>query len=343
MLVYLIQVFKKFKLSGAVTTIVNSTAGLKSPTDVAVTSNGVLYVTDTGNNIIRKVLSSGIMRIFAGRYSSGFVDGYTTSARFNSPSGVAADTSGTLYVADTGNHRLRKITSSGWVSTLAGSTSGYADGMGTNALMSSPYGVALDPANNIYVTDNNALVRFISSFGVVTTLAGSTSLTTGFVDGYGTAALFSSPRGIDLDTVGLVYVADLGNQRIRRLDLNGNVRTIGGNGETSYLDGAGTHATLNSPWGTVVDSAANVYFTSTGYGLIREITTNGIVITMAGSISSISAQDGLGTSATFEEPKGISIDTNGDLYVVNSYEATLRKISVHNGKSNNVHVTFTRE
>jgi sugar lactone lactonase YvrE len=316
---------------GSVTTLVNSTAGLRTPTDIAFASSGVFYVSDTGNNVIRKVTSNGKMSILAGGLGvSGVVDGVGTVARFNSPTGITVDNLGIVYVADTGNNRIRKITSSGHVATFVGSSAGYHDGSGTNALFSEPFGVALDLTRNLYVTDNHAVVRYVDTAGKVTTLAGSTSLAQSLADGYGTSARFNDPRGIALDTVGLVYIVDLGNQRLRRLDLDGEVHTLAGNNLPDYIDGAATHASLNYPWGVVVSTDSDVYFTSTGYGIIRKVDTNGLVTTLAGSPDSDGSRDGLGVAALFEGPKGLTLDASGSLYVVGAAEQTVRKLTIHN-------------
>ena len=162
------------------------------------------------NHRIRKITTSGVVSTLAGSGTSGYADGTGTSAQFNYPSGVAVDGAGNVYVADRYNHRIRKITTSGVVSTLAGSTSGYTDGTGTSAKFYYPSGVAVDGAGNVYVADlSNHRIRKITASGVVSTLAGSG--TSGYTDGTGTSAKFTYPTGVAVDGAGNVYVADYNN------------------------------------------------------------------------------------------------------------------------------------
>ena len=199
------------------------------PTGVATDVSGNVYVADQRNNRIRMITSAGVVTTLAGGGSLGsYADGTGTSARFSSPNGVAMDVSGNVYVSDYGNHRIRKITSAGVVSTLAGNNSStFADGIGTAASIKNPNGVSVDGSGNIYVGDGNHRIRKITSGGVVTTLAGGGS-TDAFADGTGTAARFSNPSGIALDASGNVYVADLSNQRIRKITSAGVVTTLAG-------------------------------------------------------------------------------------------------------------------
>ena len=183
-----------------------TSAKFYNPTGVAVDGAGNVYVADLSNHRIRKITTSGVVSTLAGSGTSGYTDGTGTSAQFNSPTGVAVDGAGNVYVADQGNHRIRKITTSGVVSTLAGSTSGYTDGTGTSAKFYNPSGVAVDGAGNVYVADqSNHRIRKITASGVVSTLAGSTY---GYTDGTGTSAKFAYPFGVAVDGAGNVYVAD---------------------------------------------------------------------------------------------------------------------------------------
>ncbi|MFK5890746.1 MAG: hypothetical protein QM486_08455, partial [Flavobacteriaceae bacterium] len=172
---------------------------------------------------------------FAGSGTPGSVDDTGTSAQFNTPSRVAIDASGTIYVADTGNQRIRKITANGVVTTLAGSTFDFADGTGTSAKFANPTGIAVDGSGTIYVADrNNQRIRKITAAGVVTTFAGSG--TRSFADGTGTAAQFANPTGIAIDGSGTIYVADTNNNRIRKITTAGVVTTFAGSGTSGFAD-----------------------------------------------------------------------------------------------------------
>ncbi|MSU28557.1 MAG: hypothetical protein EXS27_11680, partial [Pedosphaera sp.] len=182
-----------------------------------------VYVGDYFNDRIRKINPAGVVTTLAGS-SRGSVNGTGTAAQFNQPHGVAVDGAGNVYVADSSNQRIRKITPAGVVTTLAGSSGGFADGTGTAAQFANPYGVAVDGAGNVYVADQlNNRIRKITPAGEVTTLAGGSQ---GFADGTGTAAQFANPFGVAVDGAGNVYVADELNHRIRKIITSGGLPTI---------------------------------------------------------------------------------------------------------------------
>jgi hypothetical protein len=186
---------------------VGSLAMFISPTGVALDSFGNIYVADSRNNRIRKIEASGVVTTIAGKYL-GFVDGTGTNARFYNPTGITVDLVGNVYVSEQYQNSIRKITTSGVVSTLAGGNSGYADGTGSNAKFNSPLGVSVDSSGNIYVADSgNARIRKITSTGLVTTFAGSGI--PGLADGEGTNSKFKSPYGVAVDMYGNIYVADI--------------------------------------------------------------------------------------------------------------------------------------
>ena len=234
-----------------------SVAHFNRPAGVATDSGGNVYVADTDNHTIRKITASGVVRTLAGLAGvSGSADGAGSAARFNSPGGVAADSAGNIYVADSGNKTIRKITAAGVVSTLAGSAlnAGIADGTGGAARFDNPLGVATDSAGNVYVADaNNDTIRKITPAAVVTTLAGSPGLD-GSTDGTGSAARFSFPYGVATDGAGNVYVADYSNSTIRKITPAGAVTTFAGAAHLEGItDGTGSAARFRSPDGVATD------------------------------------------------------------------------------------------
>ena len=201
--------------------------------------------------------------------TQGFADGTGSAAQFNRPQGVTVDSAGTVYVADFYNNRIRKITSAGVVTTLAGSTQGFADGIGSAAKFYYPNGVAVDSSGTVYVADTyNHHIRTITSAGVVTTLAGSDG--PGSADGTGSAAQFNYPIGVAVDSSGAVYVADSNNHRIRTITPAGVVTTLAGS-TFGYADGTGSAAQFYYPYGVAVDSSGAVYVVDRGDSRIRKI------------------------------------------------------------------------
>lgn len=251
----------------------------------------------------------------------GYLEGNSLSAKFNFPTSVCKDHLGNVYVADNGNHRIRKISSDGMVTTLAGGIQGFANGNGAQAKFNSPFGVCVDTNGNVYVADKgNNKIRKITPDGIVTTFAGSTL---GFGDGTGTQARFNTPFGICIDTNGTLYVADYGNQKVRKITQSGVVTTLAGSTQ-GFSDGLGNQAKFNYLRGICVDLNNNVYVADYNNHKIRKITQNGLVTTIAGSVEGY--VNGLGSQAQFSYPSGITVDSNGSLYVVEEYNHTVRKI-----------------
>ena len=303
-----------------------SAAQFYNPFSVAVDGAGNVYVADAYNHRIRKITSGGVVTTLAGSGTPGSEDGAGTAARFRYPQGVAVDGVGNIYVADTDNSRIRRITTGGVVTTLAGSGSaGFNDGTGTAARFNYPQAVAVDVSGNLYVADyDNNRIRKITSGGEVTTLAGSGFY--GFSDGAGTSAQFRYPSGVAVDGAGNVYVADFGNNRIRKINSIGVVSTLAGSGATGSADGVGTAAQIYAPSGVAVDGAGNVYVAASGNIKIRKITNAGDVTTLAGS-GSTGFVNGTGAASQFNNPVGVAVDVAGTVYVADAGNHAIRRIT----------------
>ena len=263
-------------------------------------------------------------------FLGGYLDGIGDATKFNYPKGVAVDSAGNVYVADTNNSVIRKITMGGVVTTLAGAarSDGSRDGTGSAAQFWYPQGVAVDNAGNVYVADtDNQTIRKITNSGVVTTLAGLAGVA-GSVDGVGNAARFSAPTGVAVDSAGNVYVADKGNQTIRKITNSGVVTTLAGSAASSgAADGTGSAVRFWNPQGIAVDSVGNLYVADRDNHIIRKITSGGLVTTLAGMAGGQGSTDGTGSAARFRNPQGVAVDNAGNVYVADSYNLTVRKIT----------------
>jgi hypothetical protein len=275
---------RKVTLEGVVTTL----AGSGTPGNIDGTGTGASFsspmsvAADVGNNVfvpddnrIRKVTPFGVVTTLAGSGSYAFANGIGTDASFCNPLGVAVDSSGNVIVADTNNNRIRKVTPGGVVSTIAGNGSAeFADGTGTGASFKGPSGVAVDASGNVVVADGaNNRIRIVTPGGVVTTLAGdgfgASSYRGRWVDGTGVGASFFGPRGIAFDARGNVIVADVFNDRIRRVTPGGAVTTLAGNGQRSFSDGDGNIASFNFPSGVAVVADGRIIVADSGNNRIR--------------------------------------------------------------------------
>ena len=310
---------------------VGSAALFRNPSGTAVDSAGNVYVADTFNSSIRKITPGGGVTTFAGDGFDGDSDGTGSAARFRAPYGVAVGTNGMVYVADTYNHTIRKITPAGVVTTLAGlaGAAGSTDGTGSAAQFRNPQGVAVDSAGNVYVADTqNHTIRKITPGGGVTTLAGLAG-STGNTDANGSAARFYTPNSVAVDSTGNVYVADTSNEAIRKITPGGVVTTLAG-GTFGSADGTGSAAQFYFLQGVAVDANGIVYVADGYYGAsgsIRKITPSGVVTTLAGLANEGGSTDGTGSAARFVSPYGVAVDSTGNLYVSDSYNCTIRKVT----------------
>lgn len=296
------------------------------PEGVAADGQGNLYVADSGCNRIRKILPGGVVTTLAGSGAYGSADGTGAAASFFYPRGVAVDAAGNVYVTDSGSRKIRKVSPGGAVTTLAGTgMHGNIDGPGAEATFAAPTGIAVDAAGNLYVANTATdTIRKITPSGIVSTLAGSGAK--GSADGNGTAATFRSPYGLALDAEGNVYVADHGNEKIRKVSPDGTVTTFAGSGATGGADGPGAAASFSTPFGMAVDAAGNVYVADSGNNKIRKVSPDGAVATFAGSGACGSA-DGTGTAAAFNGPSGVAVDGAGNVWVADTWNSRIRKIA----------------
>ena len=304
---------------------------LNRSTGVALDAAGNVYVANSGRNTIVQITPAGVASTLAGVEGlSGSIDGTGSAARFSGPQGVAVDSAGNVYVGDTGNHTIRKITPAGVVSTLAGSPSliGSIDGTGSAARFNIPIGVAVDAAGNVYVGDtSNHTIRKISPAGVVSTLAGLAG-NPGIADGTGSAANFNQPFGVAADAAGNVYVADSTNRTIRMITPAGVVSTLAGSATLSgSTDGTGSAALFRIPQGVAVNGAGVVYVGDTGNDTIRAITPAAVVSTLAGLALNGGSTDGTGSFARFNQPQGVAVDAAGNVYVADRFNNSIRKVT----------------
>ncbi len=265
--------------------------------------------------------------------ADGNADGVGVAARLSAAEGIAVDAGGNIYVADTNNNTIRKITPTGAVSTFAGKAGshGSADGTGGNARFEFPCSVAVDSAGNVYVVDCvNCTIRKITPTGVVTTFAGRAG-SSGSADGAGNIARFYFPSGVAVDSAGNVYVADSDNDTIRKITPAGLVSTLAGlAGNSGSADGTGNAARFSYPFGVAADGTGNVYVADLDNDTIRKVTPTGLVSTLAGLAGSSGSADGAGSTARFNAPAGVAVDGVGNVYVADSSNHTIRKVTPTN-------------
>lgn len=273
-------------------------------------------------------ISAQIVGTFAGqRDASGFEDGTVDQATFSNPHGIAVSEQGNIYLCDRFNHIIRKISPEGIVSTIAGSPGiiGDADGSGSEALFYEPWGICVDAEENVFVSDTrNNKIKKISPDGMVSTYAGTGNF--GTTNGPANASTFGLPVGIETDGAGRFYVADHGTHIIRKIEQNGSVSTLAGIPySTGAQDGAGNLATFNKPYGLTIDRQGNILVADEWNHKIRSITPDGMVSTIAG-IGLAGSDDGNGTTATFNFPWDVTVDSAGVIYVADGLNHAIRRV-----------------
>jgi sugar lactone lactonase YvrE len=316
------------------------TARFRFPFGICLDKNGNLYIADGSNHSIRKITSAGIVSTLAGTGVAGYTDGAAASAQFNSPTGVCADDSGNVYVSDFQNHRIRKISYNGIVTTIAGNgIAGYADGASSVAQFNYPRGICRSKSGNLFVGDSwNHRIRKIDINGNVSTYAGGgtamgVSSVGGLIDAKDTTARFYTPAGVSIDKNDNVFVADAYNHRIRRIDTARNVSTVAGSGATGvgnggYANGPTATALLNTPTELHVDSTGSkIYIGDTFNNRVRTV-SGGTVTNLAGK-GTAGYINGVDTAAQFNYVRGVVSDPQGNIvYVVDYNNHSVRKITV---------------
>jgi uncharacterized protein (TIGR03437 family) len=310
-------------------------ARLSTPNGVAVDSGGNIYIADLYNDRIRKVDTNGMMTTFAGRFGGTFSGdgGPATEAGMFDVAGVAVDERGNVFIADMDNYRVRKVDTTGKISTQAGNgVYGYTGDnvAATQTALSSPVAVAVDNAGNLYIADLfNFRIRKVNPQGTITTVAGTG--TAGYTGDGGPAnqARIDTAEGVAVDRSGNLYIADSGNNVIRRVNAAGVITTVAGTGQDGFSgdNGQARQARLSSPRGVAVDAAGNIYIADSGNDRIRRVDPNGIITSIAGNGQTGYNNDGIpATQASLFEPVGLAVDPFGVVYIADSYNDRIRML-----------------
>lgn len=304
-------------------------ARFDAPLSMAADPFGNLIVTD-GAGTVRRMTQDGVVTTIAGAAGqAGATDGPALSARFSAPQGVAVGPDGTIYITDAGNYVIRKISTNGVTSTLAGlaGSQGTQDGVGSAARFNRPYCLTVDPSGNLFVTDRSShTIRKVSPDGTVTTIAGIAGMAGDIDGGYGTN-LLTQPRGICVDGSGNIFFTQY-DCLIRMISPSGVVSTVAGSPNSyDFRDGIGAEAHFNNPYGIISDGAGNLIVSDLLNCSIRKIAPGGIVTTVTGGKGQCGATDGPVETALFNNPAGITFDSNGILYIADVNNNTIRKLT----------------
>jgi uncharacterized protein (TIGR03437 family) len=303
----------------------------------AAVAGGNIYITDQVNHRVRIVNSSSINTL-TGTGTAGFSgnDAAASKAQIFNPAGIIADNSGNVFFSDTRNQVVRKINSSGTITAYAGDANqgaGFSGDTGSakNSRLNTPAGLALDSGGNLYIADAaNNKIRKVTTGDVITSFAGN--ITPDFAGDGGPAinAELNNPEGVAVDAIGNVYIADTFNHRIRLVTLDGNIRTVAGNGKPGFAGDGGqaTNAQLNHPEGVAVDAAGNIYIADSFNQRVRMVLTNGKIVTIAGNGGQAYTGDGdVATKATLNFPTSVFVDPQGNVYVSDSQNYVVRMLT----------------
>ncbi|TNE47515.1 MAG: hypothetical protein EP343_19265 [Deltaproteobacteria bacterium] len=301
-------------------------AQFDAPSGLVVTSKGIVFIADTINQRIRMIDRLGVVSTYAGTGDPGSKDGFRTEAQFFNPGAIALGPNDSLYIADTVNHTIRKIDPQGNVTTLAGSQLGLRNGKGSAARFYFPSSLAVSPKGVVFVADTlNHAIRKVTPDGTVTTMAGNGD--PGWKNGTGAVARFNMPIGIAMGFQGSLLIADSVNNMIRRLELNGTVTTVAGEGNRGFRDGIATYARFYQPPGVTTDSKGNIYVADAANQRIRKIAPDGTVTTLAGN-GRQGSKDGLTSQAELFGPTGIFMGPQNRLYFTDFNSHTIRVLQL---------------
>ncbi|MFK8905631.1 RICIN domain-containing protein [Streptomyces sp. YS-3] len=311
-------------------------AQLNRPYGIALDANGTLYLSDFYNNRVRRITTDGRISTVAGTGQAAFKGdgGPAVSAQLNYPREVVVDSTGTLYIADTNNHRIRKVTADGTISTVAGTgTAGFAGdgGPATGARLNLPVGLALNSAGELHISEYyNNRIRKVATDGTINTVAGTGQA--GFKGDGGPAAVaqLRNPHGLAVDDADNIYIADYANHRIRKIDPDGGISTVAGTGTAGFSgdDGPAVSAKLNGPVGVAVDSTGTLYISDYSNHRVRKVTADGTISTVAGTGNAgFGGDDGLPASAQLNYPFGLALDCVDTLFIADHLNHRIRKIT----------------
>ncbi|MGI8785709.1 MAG: IPT/TIG domain-containing protein [Acidobacteriota bacterium] len=310
-------------------------ANLNSPQGIALDREGNLLISDSANQRVRKVAAlTGIITTVAGNGAQSYSgdDGPATSAALNFPGGLVVDAAGNLYIADTSNHRVRRVDPSGVITTVAGmGLLGFtADNVAAGASsLTFPFSVALDAAGNLLIADTgNNRIRKVDSAGIITTIAGTGQSGFSGDNGPATQATLSSPASVTADTAGNLFIADSNNDRVRKIDAGGVITTLAGDGRRAFGDDGGPAmgASLNFPLGVTAGAAGNVFVLDTFNYRVRRIAAD-IIATVAGTgASGFGGDNGPAVNAAVYVPIAAALDAAGNLYIVDNGNNRIRVV-----------------
>jgi len=310
---------------------------LYNPASSAVDANGNLFIADTYNDVIRKVGTNGIITTVVGNGTNGYSGdgGAATNAELYNPFDVAVNATGNLFIADYQNNRIREVEANGIITTIAGNgTGGYFGdgGAATNAELNSPIGVAVDATGNLFIADQgNSIIRKVGTNGIITTVAGNGTQSYSGDGGMATNAELYLPDDVAVDATGNLFIADAGNNRIRKVGTNGIITTVAGNGTAGHIGdgGAATNAELSLPTGVAVNATGYLFIADYQNNRIREVEANGFIIAIAGNgTNGYSGDGGAATNAELNNPARVAVDAAGNLFITDFENNVIRKVAM---------------